>query len=258
MLSMRPLFRFVLLLVCVLLVSVSASVQASEGRFTRGEAFATPNFREMALTSVMLDAFDNSKNETVDEYAKLMYCPLFQEKYHSDFEWNSIRQELSRKLKSRNEYFRTNYEITGTIFLGRYSFETQDFPFVRKTALVNVGSLTLLMPGRRDINEGRISCGSTPLSFMFPAVYVFLLQQPLTLDRLKIPMDEAEALLKRMDQMNNKERALYIRFRVRTLGVSGIDRRASNSALMFRGDLVSVDIFYDRELTKHFATVAIK
>lgn len=258
MLSMRPLFRFVLLLVCVLIAPASASAQKADDRFARGEAFAAPNFREMALTSMMLDAFDNSKNETVDEYAKLMYCPLYLSKFKSDFEWNSIRQELSRKLKSRNEYFRTNYELSGTIFLGRYSFETQDFPFIKNTALVNVGSVNLFMPNRREMNQSRRICGEGEASAMFPVNYVFLLNQPLTLDRIRMPPDEAESLLKRLDQMNNKERALYIRFRVRTMGVSGIDRRTANTVLMFRGDLVSVDIFYDREMTKHFATVALK
>lgn len=213
----------------------------------------------MVITSMMLDAFDNNNNEVIDEYAKLMYCQLYLEKFKSDFEWNNIRRELGNKIRTKREYFRTHYEISGPIYLGRYSFETQDFPFVKDTALVNVGSLTLLsMPRRAPQTDGR-PCGDLEFKNpLFPPTYVFILQQPLTLDRIKMPMDEAEKLLKRMDVMNNKERVLYMRFRMRMMAASGIDARSSQPRLLMRGELVSVDIFYDREMTKHFATVALK
>lgn len=207
---------------------------------------------------MMLDAYDNNNNEVIDEYAKLMYCSLYLEKYKSDFEWNNIRRELGNKIRTKREYFRTHYEISGPIYLGRYSFETQDFPFVKDTALVNVGSLTLLTMGRRSaLAESRL-CGEQDKSSLFPTSYIFILQQPLTLDRIKMPMDEAEKLLKRMDAMHNKERALYMRFRMRLMAASGMDTRSSQPRLLMRGELVSVDIFYDREMTKHFATVALK
>lgn len=230
----------------------------SDKKENRGEAFAAPNFRELVITSMMLDAYDNNNNEVIDEYAKLMYCSLYLEKFKSDFEWNNIRRELGNKIRAKREYFRTHYEISGPIFLGRYSFETQDFPFVKDTALVNVGSLTLLSMGRRAAQAESRLCGDQERSSLFPSNYVFILQQPLTLDRIKMPMDEAEKLLKRMDAMHNKERALYVRFRMRLMAASGLDSRNNPPRLLMRGELVSVDIFYDREMTKHFATVALK
>jgi hypothetical protein len=242
-------------LLVAVLSAVTAFAQEVAGK--RGEAYAEPSYRELGLTSLMLEAFDSSSNETIDEFAKLMYCPLYQEKYKSDFEWNNVRQELGRKLLGKREYFRTHYEISGTVYLGRYSFETQDFPFIKKTALVNVGSLTLLSVPAGGTQRYTL-CGGTTPSPIFPTSYVFVLQQPLTLDRLKMPMDEAEALLRRMDLMNNKERALYIRFRMRLLGVGNIYNQGVVSTMIFRGELTSIDIFYDREMTKHFAVVSVK
>jgi len=240
----------------MLALPVSASPpEATEGR---GESFAAPTFRELALTSMMLEAFDNTKNETIDEYAKLMYCPLYQENYKSDFAWNNVRQELGRKLQGKREYFRTHYEMTGVVYLGRYSFETQDFPFVKDTALVNVGSLTLLSMGNRSSADVRRLCGEPEPTTFFPGTYLFMLQQPLTIDRLKMSLNDAEKLLKRMELMNNKDRALYIRFRVRLLGSGNIISRGALNQLLMRGELVSVDLFYDREMTKHFAVISLK
>lgn len=224
----------------------------------RGESFAAPNFRELALTSLMLEAFDSTKNETIDEYAKLMYCPLYRENFKSDFAWNNVRQELGRKLQGKREYFRTHYEIAGVVYLGRYSFETQDFPFVKDTALVNVGSLTLLNTMQRGDRDVALLCDDTEGSKFFPTVYLFGLQQPLTLDRLKMPLADAEKLLARMDGMNNKERALYIRFRVRLLGAGVLVERRARKNLLLRGELAAVDLFYDREMSKHFASISLK
>jgi len=252
----RMISKIMTILLFAVLVTAPATAQ-DDPKQGRGESFATPTFRELALTSLMLDAFDNSSNETVDEYARLMYCSLYREKFKSDFEWNSIRQELSRKLQGKREYFRTHFELTGTIYLGRYSFETQDFPFVKKTALVNVGSLTLFSMSPGEFKKFRI-CATEEPSPLFSTTYLFMLQQPLTLDRLKMPMDEAEALLKRMDLMNNKDRVLYIRFRVRLLGSGSTHMRGVDKTMMMRGELVSIDIFYDREMTKHFAVVSVK
>lgn len=236
---------------------VSPAIAQEDPKQWRGESFATPTFRELALTSLMLESFDTSSNEIVDEYAKLMYCSLYREKFESDFQWNSVRQELGRNLQSKREYFRTHFELAGTIYLGRYSFETQDFPFVKDTALFNVGSLTLLGLDTTDTQKYRICNDQMPTS-VFAFTYLFMLQQPLTLDRLKMPMDEAEALLKRMELMNNKERALHIRFRIRLMGAGQPQGRLIHRTIMMRGDLVSVDLFYDREMTKHFAVVSLK
>jgi hypothetical protein len=256
MLTSRMIPKILTVLVFAALIAFPAMAQ-EDPKQGRGESFATPTFREMALTSLLLGAYDTNSNETIDEYAKLMYCPLYQEKFKSDFEWNSVRQELGRKLQSKREYFRTHYEIAGTLFLGRYSFETQDFPFVNNTALVNVGSLSLISASPTEAGRFRV-CGEPAPSTLFPSNYLFMLNQPLTLDRLKMPMDEAEALLKRFEVMNNKQRAIYIRFRVRLLGAGPLYTRGARTSMMMRGDLVSIDLFYDREMTKHFAVVSLK
>lgn len=255
MTALQSIMRMFVCAVFVICMSVPAAGQVSKTQ--RGESFAVPTFREVAVSTMMLGAFDLSRNEVIDEYAKLMYCSLYKDKFKLDFEWNNIRREISGKIKGKREYFRTNYEMYGVVYLGRYSFETQDFPLVRDTALVNVGSLNLLtLDGSEGKLERRLCMDMEPTN-VFPADYVFLLQQPLVLDRIKMPMDEAEALLKRMDGMNNKERALYIRFRVRLLSASEIGSRKVPS-MAVRGELISVDLFYDREMTKHFANVALK
>ena len=257
MTTTRSIVRILMCAVFALIVCIPSSF-AQQRQENRGESFASPTFRDMAIASVMLGAYDTDSNEVIDEYAKLMYCSLYREKFKLDFEWNNIRRELMNKIKSKREYFRTKYEITGVVYLGRYSFETQDFPFVRNTALVNVGSLMLLNATRYVADTSQSGCSSSAAGDeFFPLVFVFMMQQPLTLDRIKMPMDDAEKLLKQMDLMNNKERALHVRFRVRLMG-SGTKNPRGPGRLMMRGELVAVDLFYDPEMTKHFASVALR
>jgi len=253
--------RFFAKLLCVaMILSLPGSAMAS--KYGGGEAYAEANFRDLTQTLILMDGVSIEDNKILDEYARMNYCTVYQEKFHDDFEWVQFRKLLTQKIQSKKEYYRNLYQISGVIYLGRYNFDTQDFPFVNNSALVNVGSLQLfdLISTTKAGAEARLICGGKEKAMLMPDHYVFELNQPLTFDRLKMPMEEAKRLLERMTRMENKDRRLYVRFRVRVISVVPIPVRvfSAKSTIRLRGELTGIDIFLDRDLTQPFATVEVK
>lgn len=254
--------RFFAKLLCaaMLLALPTSSVAAS--KYGGGESYAEANFRDLSQTLVLMDGISIETPNVLEEYAKMNYCAVYKEKFHDDFEWSQFRKLIIQKVQSKKEYYRNLYQISGVIFLGRYNFDTQDFPFINDSALVNVGSLQLYSLGRLSATavSARSMCGGEERSELFPDRYIFDLNQPLTFDRLKLPMEEAKSLLERMERMENKDRRLYVRFRMRVISVLPIPPETFNpgSIVRLRGELTAIDIFLDRDLTQPFATVEVK
>lgn len=224
-----------------------------------GEAFARPSQREFNQTLLMMGGLDVRDNAVADEYAKMNYNSLYRRKFKDDFEWNNIRQEIIKRIETKKEYFRVLYEFSGTVKIGRYNFETQDFPFIDDGAMVNVGTMTVLgrSPKLRERERGRLMTASS----VFPSAYGFTMSQPLTFDRLKVGAERAEQILTLMQAAKNYDRILYVRFRFK---VQDIDKasvteavRDGRSRVNLKGDLLSIDLFLDKDMTQHVARVPV-
>lgn len=243
-----------------MILSLPGSALAS--KYGGGEAYAEANFRDLTQTLILMDGISIEENKILDEYARMNYCSIYEEKFHDDFEWVQFRKLLAQKIQSKKEYYRNLYQISGVIYLGRYNFDTQDFPFIKNSALVNVGSLQLydVSYNSTEGKEARTICSGKEKAMMMPDHYVFELNQPLTFDRLKMPMEEAKRLLDRMMRTDNKDRRLYVRFRMRVISIVPIPIKQfeAHTTVRLRGELTGIDIFLDRELTQPFATVEVK
>jgi hypothetical protein len=214
-----------------------------------GESFAIPTFREIAQMIVMMDGVDIKNPKVADDYAKLMFCGLYREKFKNDFEWDKVRQQIINRVQSKKDYYRQQYELAGSFNLDRYNFDTQDFPLTPKTAMSRVGSMILYDASVEP--KIRILCKDDAFTKVFPAVYLFVLEQPLTFDRLKLPVDEAKALLERMNVMKNRDRRLYVRFRIHVTGIESVrGTKSENNIASIRGDITDIDIFHDAAMTK--------
>lgn len=229
-----------------------------------GESYAAPTYRELIQTMFIVGGVDLKNPKIADEYLKLNHCGAYKQKYKNDFELNNYRQDIISRITSKKEYYRTQFEINGVVYLGRYNFETQDFPFVRDSALVNVGSMSLFSTGTRDSKYSMTFCEDKDITTIFPGLLVLSMKQPLTFDRLKMPMDEAEKLLAKMESAKNEDRKLYVRFRFRITSVDPgqIDaatiKRSKSSKATFYGDMRAIDLFFDKELTQHVATIQMR
>lgn len=257
--------RYVLFLIAAL-AAASLSTPAlavSAYNSETGEAFAEPTFRDLSMMLLMLDGVDINNPKVADDYAKLNFCGLYKDKYKNDFEWNKVRQQIINRVLSKKDYYRLQYELDGTINLDRYNFDTQDFPLTAATAMERVGSMILYDNSNASDNpkgHNRVLCSDDSLTRVFPGNYMFVLTQPLTFDRLKLPMDEAKALLERMASIKNTERRLYVRFRLRVTGIDKVHTTTRSDAVVqvnVKGDIVALDVFLDHDMTKYLTSINI-
>ena len=229
--------------------SVQPAKAPARGKIMGGAAYAAPTSLDLLQSLVMLDGIDVRDTKIIDQYARWVYCDLYKEKFNNDFEWNQTRSQIMERIKLKKENFRTFYEIGGIVYLGRYDFDTQHFPLANNSALMGVSSLILI----EDMNPNN-ECSTMGNGFALREMLARL-RQPFTFDRLKIPMDEAEKLLARLDKMKNAERKMYVRFRIILHSVVPSSKNGLPNT--FVADVVSVDVFYDREMTQLYMNVPI-
>lgn len=234
-------------------------------KYKYGEAYAEPTYNELIQTLVMMGEKTIKIPAVADEYSKLLYCDLYLEKYKDDFAWYNSREKIIDRVVSKKEPYRVLYEIVAAVNLEKYSFETQDYPFDADSRIVNVSSLSF----SSQRTQGQDPCREHANTNVFPPTLSVLLNQPFTLDRFKIPVNEAEKLLGKIKKESGDKRKLYARFRVRLQSiveappeVAGKKKKkrksivaAYNDGGVFRGEVTSIDLFLDREMTKHIANI---
>ncbi len=255
---------FVTVFAAFLLMLAFGAARAGVIGGDKGEAFADPTYKELTQTLVMMDGVDITDPLVANGYAKMMFCDLWKTNSKNDFDWQKIRQQIVSRVTQHKDYYRIQYQLGGTIFLNVYNFETQDFPFKPESALTRVGSMSLLdISFLADKEKGiKKLCGDTELSVVFPVNFTAQMHQPLTFDRLKIPMDEAKQLLDKMAAMKNTDRRLYVRFRFRLQSLISkmppppINLRRTRA--MFVSELSQIDVFLDKDMTKFVTTVFIR
>jgi len=230
-----------------------------------GESFAKPTFQELTHTMMMLGGMDVSEPRVTEDYAKLMYCDLWRQNHNNDFNWQKIRELVITRAQSKKDYYRIQYQMQGPILLGKYDFNTQDFPLTADTALNRVGSMVLLEFDAHNLRAGaekglRPLCDDTSLSTVLPNKYVLYMNQPFTFDRLKMDREDAKQLLDKMEAAKNTERRLYVRFRFRVQSVERLDSAKIDpqARVVMHGELASVDVFLDYAMTKFLTSIPIK
>lgn len=254
-------------LLCVLALGLGigyTSPAAATGDI--GEGYAVPTFREIVQTFTLMGGLDSGSEGVIDEYMNIVYCDVFLESYSNDFEWNKIRRNMQLRIQEKKENYRLLYEIIGPVTIGRYDFEEQSFPLVGETALENVGVLSVYRYTPATPLCGR--SGTQELKY-YPFEYFIELNRPLNINNIKVAMDEAEALLKKIVEYNGEpdgnsvavptsiKRQIYIRFRVRVSEALGVTGRDVGRKAVMRAQLQSIDFFIDREATMHIANIPI-
>lgn len=240
-------YRFVAIL--ILLFALLSSVARAEREV--GEGYAIPTYKEIYQTMTLLGAVDITNPKVADEYARLMYCDQYKQFFSNDIAWNKVRKEITDHVSERRQYYRIMYEVVGIFKLGRYNFEKQYFPFSADTAIKNVGSIPLFTQ-----LDYKPYCDDGGESTYFPSVVNLVLNRPLTLTQVDLPVDNIEKVLARMAETKNKERYLFGRVRFRVLDAR-LDQERRSSTANLLGEVQAVDFFFDRDLTKLVASVQI-
>ncbi len=255
-------FRFLLCSV-VFAISLFAGV-APASATSAGDGYATPSFKDLIQTTAYFGGQNVMEKDAVfDEYARILYCDLYQKLYASDFEWNKIKTKMREEIQEKKGNYRVLYDVVAPVFLDRYNFEEQAFPFLSdgeagknsRNVMDNIGVMEIYSG---VLYSSACIAQAQDLQFFLP-YYQLILDRPLTLKQMKVPADEAQRALESMalesTSGDKKARVAYIRFRVRVLGAME-DPEKKKSFL--RGTVEQIDFFADLEATKFITNMPIR
>ena len=195
-------------------MSLSLSVQTALASQDVGEGYARPTFAELIQTLILLNGFDINDPKIADEYMRIVYCDLYRRNFGNDVLWDKIKNQVIIRTLKKREYFRIRYEVIGIFNLGRYDFKNEFFPISDKTAITNVGSVSLYSTGDQT------STASMRIQF-FPQNVVLELNEPLTVKGFYIPQKNAKMMV-RIQEAGNRNRQVYGRIRVFVTDAKGL------------------------------------
>lgn len=225
------------------------------------EGYAKPDYNDLVQTAVVLGAYDIDDVKVAQEYAKQIYCPLFQKYYADDFSWNAEKKKILSRVKSKKEPYRVQYEYGGVVKLDRYDPATQSFPLSKDTRLSNVGHMEVL--NSRILKD--VYCkigveGEDDKRSIFPVVVGLMLNKPLTLTAMPMSPDKGDALLAKLRARGILDRSIFVRFRFRVVDKPQIVKNSHGEVyrIDLGGHLQAIDFFLDREMTMWLTAVPVE
>lgn len=227
-----------------------------------GEAYIYPTFTELTQTTLLLGGMDVNEPGVLEQYIHLMYCDLYKQNRNDDFAWHGIQKQILARINAKKEYSRTLYQLGGAVILGPYDFERQMFPLVDGTAFQNVGYMSLF--SKEEFKPYCLFLNRSPATAnlgkdIFARNINIVLSEPFNLTSFRATPQEAQKLLNMMQKQRVQGRKLYIRFRFRVQSVLNVEKeRGAYNKVDLSGEIVSIDLFYDKEMTKWLASLPVR
>ena len=221
------------------------------------DIYLRPTWDNLLKTLVRYGALELKENKILDEYAIVTDCDLYKAFYQQDFRWNQVRDSMRQSIAMNMSKFPSGYAFQDKIALDHYDFEHQMYHFSDKNPLQKVNAFFLY-------RSNGLTCGDTKLQFM-PRSFRAILDESVSLPGLPLTQRSADALLRRMDANNNKERFVYVRFNLHINYVGKLEknpdpmatdqiytqRNAPSSApVVMNSQLDSIDFYEDEHYIK--------
>ena len=219
-----------------------------------GRGYSQADYRNLTLSYLALYNSGNPTDEMIDEYSEFAYCELYRKNFSDDFKWDSIRRSIKKDIRAYNTNIHRHYEIDGELFLDRYDFDRKEFPIAEKSALRNVGQLEIFAA-----NTYFIFCNRSGTLHVLPERYYLRLLKPLVLLKVSIDTEKAREVIKYTEISRSGHRKVYSRFRFEVsdiFSVPGAKKSIGDiNKASFRGEIKSIELFVDKEMTKKFHTI---
>lgn len=229
----------------------SGTAEAVDASIGRG--YAKIDYRSLTQTFFSFYNGGNPSNDMLDEYAELAYCELYKDNFVNDFEWAAIRDSIKKDMKTYSSNMHKFYEIEGELKIGRYDFSSKRFPLHEDSALLGIGKLSLYNP-----NNYFIFCGRSGDLKSLPSSYTLSLYNPLELEEIQIDDKVAREIVEHIYQDTYGQRYFFARFRVNLLDYLGNrGAKIANNEVVIKGEVDSIDLFLDPEMTKKFHTIKV-
>lgn len=183
---------------------------------------------------------------TFDEYLMATNCQTYMTVKNNQFEKEKLRQQLNENLqKEKSDNHELYFRIPMTFLTSGYNFNTQSFSIIDSNQLHRVNILELAI--------GELpSCDSTnAYSFVkIPALYKAKLNFPVSLRRIPLEKNMAEALSARLDHSDANEswQIIYGTIFLQIEAIQPqIDKDSGSGLATLRGQVNAIDLYLDQD-----------
>ncbi len=215
-----------------------------------GNGYANPSFKNLSKTITMLSGVNILDNAVIDDYARIIYCDLYKQEFLDDFSWVKVRRAIREDVQNANNSFHRYYQVVGEVNLERYNFEEGYFPLTKESMLDKVGSMYIY---EQVYNVP--SCGHVGHLKSYAYFYSVNIDKPMTVKSIYLSRDKSVQLVDYLEEKNNLDRTIYIRFRIKLDKVIDIDGGEDvRKKALLSGSVEAVDFFADQELTMHIGS----
>ncbi len=213
--------------------------------------YSPSSLENLAKLYWRLGAFDLEDGEAVGNYLKIVECKLFTEYINDDLEWKEIIRTMKKHIAEHRDGFPISFQFVLQLHLGRYDPVLGGFPIVDKTGFKNAKRIEVdSIDRRRDI------CFDPNPIKDYPKSLILLLQNPFTLDFLKLDEHVSQAYILRKKsefselpdsvRVSRYERDAYLRLRITFYQYHGNMRGEGNApTAILQGKIDGYEIFED-------------
>lgn len=255
----------ILFIFAAIMMAVTPARDAKAQAFAEiGTGYIVANYNALVTTYLLSKPPDNRPNKNIDGYARLFACPLVTEYYSNEFEWRKVRDNLNMAINRLDREYFSYYEFAGAVELDPYDFEKEIFPLSKSTTLAGIRLLNMFRYSTQSQRGERNCAHAFSKSEQFIAVHLptsFSVRLPTAISFKEIAMTPAQAeQFVGIVQINEKTntRKVHVRFRVRVDAIA--DTRTMGTIqeeVIFNGQLLEMDVFADKDLTKHMVKIEL-
>ena len=218
---------------------------------TIGRGYGKADYRTLTETYFGFYNGGNPDVDMIDNYAKLVYCELYKEYFSDDFEWEKIRSSIKKDIRNYHSNLQRYFEITGKVMIDRYDFEANAFPVLPESRLNNIGKLAIYEP-----DSFFSYCGESGLPEFLPASYNLILRNPFSVNKIPLPPEKAQEIVRFIATNEDGQRIIYVRYRMELMDFAGLEGQLRKAANV-RGQIQSIDLFLDPALTRKFGSLPV-
>lgn len=235
------------------LCGMSVPSQAQELRKENAVLHYTPvSYKAMVALMWKYKVHDISDPNIMDDYLRIVNCPLYQKYGSDDFVWERIREGVRRDLSYFSSSIPDRFEIYAFMPIDKYDFKKNAFIIPEEFALDNAGAIQIPFFDDSEFFNGCI--GSDQQIKLFPRDIKFIADNKFSLLEIPVAPDKADEVLNNIQKYEYKnakdQRILAVRFRIKINTIDAYEVTFSSSQLRFKGELDEIAFFEDPERTK--------
>jgi hypothetical protein len=197
-----------------------------------------PTPQNVLKAMVRLHAIDLTDDRALDDYARVVYCDIYQRYHDDEFTWRKVRAAMRTSIALHQDEYPLTFMLDRQEKIGQYDFSLGILPLVGDSVMSRTVYLLLY-----NMSDNDTMCGAKKF-LALPSDYVAVLDKPLQFNALPVSEARAAELVKNLDTKEG-QRIGYGRFIVTLTSFMKLDRLQQPPQIDVGAHLDQIELYQD-------------